>query len=130
MRCYRLNTPMPLWSERKPTSHKLRRIRRCICAFPAKSIGIPIAFAGVRLCVDREATRDIQFEESIVKGADTRFLNQVRKAGLKIYSSDIYNFVQIRQINPTTHTWDISREEYLEQCRKVSSVRNDRLVLF
>ena len=98
--------------------------------FPGQEHRYSNHVCGGTLVVDREATRDIQFEESIVKGADTRFLNQVRKAGLKIYSSDIYNFVQIRQINPTTHTWDISREEYLEQCRKVSSVRNDRLVLF
>ncbi len=96
--------------------------------FPGKEHRYCNRVCGGTLVVDRHATRDLRFDESVAKGADTRFLQQVRKAGLKIYSADIYNFFQVRQMDPGTHTWDIGREEYLKTCQVANHQWNDRLV--
>ena len=96
--------------------------------FPGKEHRYCNRVCGGTLVVDRDATRDLSFDETIAKGADTRFLAQVRKTGLKIYSADVYNFVQVRQLDPGTHTWDIGRDEYLKTCQMAKHHWNDRLV--
>ncbi|MFO7902638.1 MAG: hypothetical protein R6U98_08260, partial [Pirellulaceae bacterium] len=96
--------------------------------FPGKEHRYCNRVCGGTLVVDRHATRDLRFDESVAKGADTRFLQQVRKAGLKIYSADIYNFFQVRQMDPGTHTWDIGREEYLRTCTEANNQWDDTFV--
>ena len=98
--------------------------------FPGNEHRISTHICGGTLVVDREATQYIEFDEASAKGADTIFLKQVGKAGLRIYSADIYNFIQMRGMDPTNHTWNISRAEYLKQCQAFTTVGDHGLVLF
>lgn len=58
----------------------------------------------------RQAFLDVPFPE-LGTGEDTGFLRHARDAGLKIYSSDRYNFYQVR--TGDGHTWQVNDAEML-----------------
>src|SRR5690606_8737845 len=49
--------------------------------------------------------------QSRSRGEDTQFLRDVIKGGGTIYSSDRYNFMQMRVADGEAHTWDVSDAE-------------------
>ena len=49
--------------------------------------------------------------QSRSRGEDTQFLRDVIKGGGTIYSSDRYNFMQMRGADGEAHTWDVSDAE-------------------
>ncbi len=52
-------------------------------------------------------------------GEDTYFLKKCIENNLKLYSSDRFNYVCIRQSNLNFHTWKISQKSLLQNCNIV-----------
>ncbi len=84
---------------------------------------------GGSLVVKMGVMRDVSFDESIKKGADTAFLRAATEAAYKIYSADRFNFIQVRGSQIARHTWKIKHEDYLKSCQTVASRYDDQLVL-
>lgn len=59
---------------------------------------------GPTLLVDRHRLGSIRFPALNV-GEDTGFLAACSEAGLRPFSTDRFNFVQMRRANPASHTW-------------------------
>lgn len=72
----------------------------------------------------------VSFDESKPRGSDTAFLRAALDAGKKIYSSDPYNFIQVRASDTGAHTWKVDTNEYLKKCHKVSPKFDSELVIF
>ncbi len=60
--------------------------------------------AGPTIMIRREVYDRCRFPD-LPSGIDTRFLAQVRDAGLRIYSTDRFNFMYIRSADRLGHTW-------------------------
>lgn len=57
-------------------------------------------------------------------GTDTAFLKSCAESELKIWSSDKYNFIQVRKPDTSKHTWKIDEQDYLKKCQVVSNKLN------
>ncbi len=66
--------------------------------------------AGPTLFGPRSTFEDHRFEDRTT-GEDSAFLSSLVKAGKRIYSSDRFNFLQVR--GKTNHTWDSKDLEFL-----------------
>ena len=75
---------------------------------------------GGTLIVRRNVLKEIPFPNR-TKGEDSALLESGRKAGCRIYSADVFNFLQVRRASTNRHTWKIEESEYLKQCRNVQS---------
>ena len=75
---------------------------------------------GGTLIVRRNVLREIPFPNR-TRGEDSALLESARKAGCRIYSADVFNFLQVRRADTNRHTWKIEESEYLKQCRNVQS---------
>lgn len=73
--------------------------------------------SGGTLIIRRHIFNTVRFHAKN-RGEDTNFLRECKENGFLIYSSDKYNFIQMRH-KPTTHTWSISDEEYLKNCTPI-----------
>lgn len=60
---------------------------------------------GATLVADRNTFQTTKFQD-LKRGEDTRFLADVAAKGGQIYSSDRFNYIQIR--SGRNHTWDVS----------------------
>lgn len=76
--------------------------------------------SGGTLVIRKEVFDKIKFHKRN-RGEDTNFLKDCKDNGLSIYSSDKYNFIQMRYANNKLHTWKIADEEYLKTCQIVKS---------
>lgn len=74
---------------------------------------------GGTLVVKRSVHERVQFDESLPRGVDTAFLRDAAEAGFLIYSSDPFNFVQLRDPGGHGHTWTRDRAEILRNCRRI-----------
>ncbi|QYF91286.1 glycosyltransferase [Arthrobacter sp. PAMC25284] len=70
------------------------------------------AVSGPTIFAATETFRRFPFQQ-LQRGEDSRFLSDVIAAGARIYSSDRFNYCQMRGENVAGHTWSISHEELL-----------------
>lgn len=75
---------------------------------------------GGTLMIRRRVFDELSFTP-VPRGTDTVFQRACRARGLRIYSSDPYNFVHVRHSPGASHTWTISDEELLQKCSWVRS---------
>lgn len=68
--------------------------------------------------------------ESRSRGEDTQFLRDVIDGGGTIYSSDRFNFIQMRDSDGIAHTWDVNDAELTATGSIQWFGRNDRHVFF
>lgn len=80
--------------------------------------------AGPTFCVKKDVFNKLLFPEVHGSGTDTQFLIKCKAAGIKIYSTDCYNFVQIRRTDASSHLWKMSTSEYISRCENVSKGLN------
>lgn len=69
---------------------------------------------GGTLLVPRESAARLRFED-LPRRVDTTFLDKVRRAGGRVYSTDRFNFVSMRAGSPDGHTWPITDLELLNR---------------
>ena len=75
--------------------------------------------SGGTLIIRKEVFNKIKFHNRN-RGEDTNFLKDCKENGFVIYSSDKYNFIQMRYSNTTAHTWTIQDDDYLKNCIRMS----------
>lgn len=76
--------------------------------------------SGGTLVIRRQVFDKVKFH-SRNRGEDTNFLKDCKENGFTIYSSDKYNFIQMRYANTSAHTWTIEDDEYLKTCTYISN---------
>lgn len=76
--------------------------------------------AGGTIVASVDAVAELEFQ-AVPRGTDTRFLKDAAAAGLRIFSGDRFNFVQMRGADRSSHTWQIDEEHYLRNARRVGS---------
>ena len=74
--------------------------------------------AGPTLVWRHEVTEVVEFPEKN-RGEDSSFLYDVTRNGMRIYSSDRFNFVQVRS-SEQTHTWNIDDFELLANSKTIA----------
>ena len=67
--------------------------------------------AGATLTARRDVLREIPFPDR-TKGEDSNLLKEASKAGCRIYSADVYNFLAVREVEHSKHTWTIEDSEF------------------
>ncbi len=96
-----------------------------VVRFPGREFCDAPRVVGGTLVVDRSQVEGLAFTEVHGPGTDSLFLEEVRAQGSSIFSADRYNFCQVRQADPSEHTWKIDDEEFLQSCRSIGSGRRD-----
>ena len=76
--------------------------------------------AGATLTARRDVLREIPFPDR-TRGEDSNLLKEASKAGCRIYSADVYNFLALREVEHSKHTWTIEDSEFLKNCRSLQS---------
>ena len=76
--------------------------------------------AGATLTARRDVLREIPFPDR-TKGEDSNLLKEASKAGCRIYSADVYNFLAVREVEHSKHTWTIEDSQFLKNCRSLQS---------
>lgn len=91
-----------------------------VLRFPGNEFQVTNQVAGGTLVFDRHATAGISFTP-VQRGTDSLFLKSCEAAGLTIFSSDRFNFVQHRHADVTQHTWRIDEDEFLAKCERLGT---------
>ncbi|MFB4163992.1 glycosyltransferase family 2 protein [Alteribacillus sp. JSM 102045] len=79
--------------------------------------------AGATLVFNKKVLQKVKFPD-LNKGSDQKFLNQCVEKGIKIYSTDRFNFTCIRKADKNNHTWKLSDKELLRYGKKVNYTKN------
>jgi 2-polyprenyl-3-methyl-5-hydroxy-6-metoxy-1,4-benzoquinol methylase/spore maturation protein CgeB len=86
--------------------------------FPSKHYRFTNRVHGGTLVWDRRITGDLQFER-VRQGTDSAFLRSLGDRGVRIYSTDPFNFVHVRYANAESHTWRIEDDEFMKKARVI-----------
>jgi hypothetical protein len=73
--------------------------------------------AGGTLTFKREILKKVKFE-NLNSSEDTNFLRDCNSCGIRMFSSDKFNYVYIKHENLNEHTWKISTKELMKYCSK------------
>lgn len=73
---------------------------------------------GGTLLVRRNDIGDIRFE-AVPSGTDTRFLKACTARGLRIFSTDRFNYLMVRRATTAHHTWQISDDDFMSTSRRL-----------
>ena len=96
--------------------------------FPGQSYKFSRHVHGGTLVWDRQKLEGLEFEP-VQRGTDTRFLDEGRRRGVKIFSTDPFNFVHVRYADKNRHTWKIDDEEFVSKAVKIGSGLREEVVL-
>jgi spore maturation protein CgeB/SAM-dependent methyltransferase len=99
-----------------------------VLRFPGQSYKFSRHVHGGTLVWDRRKLDGVEFER-VQRGTDTRFLDETRRRGVKIFSTDPFNFVHVRYADKTRHTWTIDDEEFVSKAVKVDSGLREEVFL-
>ncbi|WP_429131521.1 glycosyltransferase family protein [Aeromonas dhakensis] len=75
---------------------------------------------GASLIIRKEVFEKVTFHNKN-KGEDSQFLKDCNANKLKIYSSDIYNYITIRSKSLDNHTWKIEDKEFVKNAKFISN---------
>ena len=81
------------------------------------------------MIIDMKVMEEVKLYENVFKGGDTAFLRRAISKGVRIYSADHYNFVQIRQELTSSHTWEINKNDYLKNCKALTKKDSTEYIL-
>jgi spore maturation protein CgeB len=103
-------------------------IDQTVLRFPDKSYRFCRHVHGGTLVWDRRKLDGVEFEP-VQRGTDTRFLDEVRRRGVRIFSTDPFNFVHVRHADKARHTWKIDDEEFISKAVKVGAGLREEILL-
>ncbi|UVI28636.1 glycosyltransferase family protein [Paenibacillus spongiae] len=86
--------------------------------FPGNENQFGRFLAGPTLLIKKDVFNIVKWPDQ-ERGGDTAFLRECRANGVKMYSSDKYNFCY-RRSNPENHTWRTSNLAFLQNCSIMS----------
>lgn len=70
---------------------------------------------GPTMVINKKVFKAVKFQ-NITLGEDTEFLKDCQQAGFKIYATDRFDFVYLRNSKQGSHTWEIDEDRYLRSC--------------
>jgi glycosyltransferase involved in cell wall biosynthesis len=70
---------------------------------------------GPTMVINKRVFEQVKFQ-NITLGEDTQFLKDCLQAGFKIYATDRFDFVYLRNSKQGSHTWEIDEDRYLRSC--------------
>lgn len=79
---------------------------------------------GPTLIIKKHVFDKVKFAD-IPRGVDTQFSKDCVSNGIRIYSTNRFHHVYIRNESPEDHTWKISNNDLLRLCRNVKKGIND-----
>jgi spore maturation protein CgeB len=82
--------------------------------FPGHEHKFTSLVSGGTIMLKREVYDKVRFSAKNVS-EDTTFLRECAQKGLRVWSTDKYNFVQMRRKELNTHTWKINEDEVLKK---------------
>jgi spore maturation protein CgeB len=71
---------------------------------------------GGTLVVRGDTLRQLRFDH-VPRGSDTKLLRRAKEQGIRIYSADRFNYVYVRNTDPSAHTFQVNDAELLKQAR-------------
>ncbi len=84
---------------------------------------------GGTLLARRSAVAGIPFA-SLPSGSDSHFLSACRDSGLKVFSTDRFNYLMVRRADTSAHTWKIDDDEFLATSRRLGrGLRTDDVLI-
>ncbi|MCU1429896.1 MAG: hypothetical protein JWL83_3896 [Actinomycetia bacterium] len=96
---------------------------------PGREFSYVNRVAGGTIVADRDQVGSIRFA-SLPRGTDTRFLQDCREAGLRIFSADRFNYLLYRQAERHQHTWAVTDRDFEKDAVRVASgVALDRVIV-
>lgn len=69
----------------------------------------------------------VQFQ-NVKQGSDSKFLEDARSKNISIYAGNVNDFINIRHVDPTFHTWKEAYERFIEKTNAIH--KNDVYKLF
>lgn len=75
--------------------------------------------SGGALVINKKVFQDNRFLGNLAMGTVTRFLKRCVNNGLRLFSTDRFNYVYIRRSSGMKHTWNIDHDEFLRKCEAV-----------
>ncbi|WP_216828245.1 glycosyltransferase family A protein [Alkalihalobacterium elongatum] len=78
---------------------------------------------GATLIFKKKIFERVQFKK-IHQGGDTQFIKDCLAHGFQFYSTNKYDFVQIRRSDLSSHTWKEKEESILKRCQIVSRTKD------
>jgi hypothetical protein len=73
---------------------------------------------GGTLVVRGDVLRELRFDH-VPRGSDTKLLRRADEAGIRIYSGDRFNYLYVRNADPSAHTWQVSDAALLKSAQVV-----------
>lgn len=81
--------------------------------------------AGATMVIDRRVFNLVRFK-ALDHGEDTDFQNNCSQYGIRMYSTNRFNYTCIRRARADTHTWRVEEDEYLRFCHIVNRMDDFR----
>jgi glycosyltransferase involved in cell wall biosynthesis len=89
-----------------------------VLRFPGEEHRDVTFVAGATICMRRGIFEELMFPDVPV-GIDTRFFEEARASGARIYATDRFNFLYMRGHQRNSHTWKVPDERFLQNSRFV-----------
>lgn len=99
----------------------LRKSKSLVIRFPNLENRYVTFLCGSAMIIKKVVFNKVKFINKSA-GCDTAFLKQCIEKNMKLYSTDRFNYVCIRQPSINEHTWKINDEEFLNKCKVVGYV--------
>lgn len=96
----------------------LEQLDQTLLMFPNKAHRYTSFVAGDAMLFTRDVADRIKFPSKRV-GEDSEFLRRATRMGIRIYSTDPYNFSKMRYADPNFHTWEADADKFLKSSRIV-----------
>lgn len=84
--------------------------------------------AGATMVINKRVFNRVRFKH-ISQGEDTDFQRNCNRLGIRMYSTNKYNFACVRRAQTYTHTWRVEEDEYLRYCQVIGQVDDFREVV-
>ena len=84
--------------------------------------------AGATMVINKRVFNRVRFKH-ISSGEDTEFQLNCNQQGIRMYSTNKYNFACIRRAQTDSHTWRVEENEYLRFCQVIGQVDDFRGVV-
>jgi glycosyltransferase involved in cell wall biosynthesis len=81
--------------------------------------------AGATMVIDKRVFNRVRFK-ALDHGEDTEFQNNCNQHGIRMYSTNRFNYSCIRRARADTHTWRVEEDEYLRFCHIVDRMDDFR----
>jgi hypothetical protein len=96
----------------------LEALDTLVIRYPGNEFRTVGLIQGATILAARRVVEQVRFTP-VRQGTDTIFLKRCVELGFSLLSTDRFNFVYTRRMDPRDHTWAVDIEPFLKTCRIV-----------